>query len=123
LPNIHQIELKEVLSQCSHKFAVSLNTNEFLNLFAVSLDSIDTLAKCEVIEIFQIFAPYCTDRNDIFHKIFDIFINSKMSYERRVTKRALKSLHTINKNFAKTMLKNMHSYLHSPNHFKRVVSL
>ena len=69
LPDILKIELKEVLKDCVHKFAFSININEFLNIFAESLDSIDSLAKCQVIEIMEIFGPFCIDRHDLYHKV------------------------------------------------------
>lgn len=126
LPDILKIELKEVLKECVHKFAFSMNINEFLNIFTECLDSIDSHAKCQVIEIMEIFGPFCVDRHDIFHKIFDIFINTKMKYEKTVALRTLKSLHFTHKNFSRTLLKNMHSYLHNSENddfFKRVVQL
>jgi hypothetical protein len=69
LPDVLKIELKEVLKECVCKFAFSMNINEFLNIFAQSLDSIDSLAKCQVIEIIQVFAPFCPERHDLFHKV------------------------------------------------------
>ena len=68
LPDVLKIELKEVLKECVHKFAFSLNINEFLNIFAQSLDSIDSLAKCQVVEIIEVFGPFCVDRHDLFHR-------------------------------------------------------
>lgn len=103
-----------------------MNIKEFLNVFAESLDSIDSLAKCQVIEIIQIFGPFCVDRHDLYHKIFDIYINSKIKVERNVAKNSLKQLHNTHKNFSRTLLKNMHSYLHNQqndDYFKRVVHL
>lgn len=141
LPDVLKIELKEVewldyqvLRECVSKFAFSMNINEFLNIFAQSLDSIESLAKCQVIEIIEVFGPFCIERYDLFHKVtvgstevFDIFINTKMKYEKRVASQALKTLHRSHINFSKTLLKNMHSYLHnnssSEDYFKRVVEI
>lgn len=69
LPDVLKIEMKSVVKECVNKFAFSVNVNEFLNIFAMSLDSIDSLAKCQVIEIIQVFAPFCTDRQDLYHKV------------------------------------------------------
>jgi hypothetical protein len=69
LPDVLKIEMKEVIKDCVAKFAFSFNLNEFLNKFATSLDSIDSLAKCQVIEIIQVFAPFCPDRHDLYHKV------------------------------------------------------
>lgn len=71
LPDILKIELKEVIKECVHKFAFSMNINEFLNIFTESLDSIDSHAKCQVIEIMEVFGPFCVDRYDIYHKVND----------------------------------------------------
>lgn len=120
LPDVLKIELKEVLKECVSKFAFSMNINEFLNIFAQSLDSIDSLAKCLVIEIIQVFAPFCPERHDLFHKVvsanrevFDIYINTKMKYEKKVALGALRKMHADHLNFSKTLLKNMNSYLHT----------
>lgn len=46
--------------------------------------------------------------------------------ERNVAKNSLKMLHNTHKNFSRTLLKNMHSYLHNQqndDYFKRVVQL
>lgn len=69
LPAVLKVELKDVLKECVTKFAFSMNINEFLNIFAQSLDSIDSLSKCQVIEIIQVFGPFCVDRHDLFHKV------------------------------------------------------
>lgn len=90
-----------------------MNIKEFLNIFAESLESIDSLAKCQVIEIIQVFGPFCVDRFDLYHKIFDIYINTKIKLEKTVAKSSLLSLHEIHKNFSRTLLKNMHSYLNN----------
>lgn len=141
LPDVLKIELKEVslcdiqvLRECVNKFAFSMNINDFLNIFAQSLDSIDSLAKCQVIEIIEVFGPFCVERHDLFHKVtnssrevFDIFINTKMKYEKKVASHALKTLHKSHSNFSKTLLKNMHSYLHNnentEEYFRRVVEI
>jgi hypothetical protein len=70
LPDVLKIEMKAVVKESVNKFAFSANVNEFLNIFAMSLDSIDSLAKCQVIEIIQVFAPFCTDRQDLYHKVY-----------------------------------------------------
>lgn len=49
-----------------------------------------------------------------------------MKYEKKVALKSLKTLHLTHKNFSRTLLKNMHSYLHnnhSNDYFKRVVQL
>jgi hypothetical protein len=49
-----------------------------------------------------------------------------MKYEKQVAAATLKSLHQVHVNFSKTLLKNMHSYIHnqkSEDCFKRVVQL
>jgi hypothetical protein len=52
-----------------------------------------------------------------------------MKYEKKVALHALKTLHAAHPNFAKTLLKNMHSYVHPQNNqgsedcFRRVVEI
>ena len=59
--------------------------------------------------------------------MFDIFINTHTKFEKKVALAALKSLHASHANFSKTLLKNMHSYLHntanSDDNFKRIVEI